>query len=200
MHIKILHERSEDMARDGILLLTFSLILLAVKQVSETPILPPFIPPPPACFFTALRIILITISLIFMITVFWIWRKGLLKKAIFLIIFFLLLSFVLWLIPPIPAMPVCFFTAIGIIALLASLAFMVAVFWRRLADKILKNFLKDRFIYWMIFWFVYTIGWLKGLLSVPAESFAFPLVFYIGFVWFLVIGIVTLKAASQRRR
>jgi len=195
------------MARHGILLFTFSLILLAVKQVSEAPILliPPSIPPPPVCFSTALRIILIVISLIFTIAFFWIWRKyklanllkGWLKKVAYSIIF-LLLVFILWLIPPIPAAPVCFFTTIGIIALLTSLAFMVAVFCKWLSGK-LENLLEGQFqyTYWTIFWLVYVLGWLKGLSSIPTEGFAFRIVYWIGFAWFFVIPIIMLRATWQ---
>jgi hypothetical protein len=72
---------------------------------------------------------------------------------------------------------------------------MASVFWKQLACK-LKHFLEG-YIYWVIFLTVYTIGWLKGLSSVPVESFAFPLVFYLGFVWFFVITIIMFKAAAQ---
>jgi len=193
------------MAQHGILLFIFSLLLLAVKQVSETSLIPPLIPPPPVCFSTALRIILIVISLIFTIAVFWIWRtyklanllKGWLKKVVYLIISLLLL-FILWLIPPIPAAPVYFFTALGVITLLASLAFMVAVFWKRLASK-LENFLEGQLqlIYWVIFWLVYILGWLKGLSSIPTDGFAFRIVYWIGFAWFFVIPIIMLRTTWQ---
>ena len=193
------------MAQHGILLFIFSLLLLAVKQVSETSLIPPLIPPPPVCFSTILRISLIAISLIFTFTVFWIWRryklanllKGWLKNVVYLIISLLLL-FILWLIPPIPAVPVYFFTALGTIALLTSLAFMVAVFWKRLASK-LENFLEGQFqyTYWIIFWLVYILGWLKGLSGIPTDGFVFRIVYWIGFAWFFVIPIIMFKAAWQ---
>lgn len=198
---------------DGILLFIFGLLLLAVKQVSETPtwgLIPilGLIPAPPISFSITLRIILIVISLILMIVILWRWQaykrakslKERLKKAKYLIIFFLflLLLFVLWLIPPIP---VYIYTALGIIAILISLAFMVAVFYKRLADK-LEEFLKSQFsfIYGVIFWTVFSIGFAKGLSSVPVESFTFPIASCIGFIWFLIIGIIFLRAVWQPRK
>ncbi len=175
--------------------------------MSETPILliPSSIPPPPACFSTALRIILIVISLMFTIAIFWIWRtyrlanllKGWLEKVAYLIIFLLLL-FILWLTPPIPATPICLFTALGMVVLLTSLAFMVAVFWKPLASK-LENFSEGQlqYTYWIIFWLVYIVGWLKGLSSIPTEGFAFRIVYWIGLAWFFVIPIIMLRATWQ---
>jgi len=190
------------MARHGILLFAFSLLLLALKQVSEnsiwesTPLLR-LVPTPPVYFSTVLRIILIAISFILMYVVAKIWQKRRRYKVAFGIILVSLLLFVLWLIPPIP---VWFFTALGIIGLLTSLAFMVAVFWKRLASK-LENLLEgeSQFAYWVIFWLVYIAGWLKGLSSIPTGGFAFPIVFWIGFAWFFVIMIIMLKAAADRK-
>ena len=176
--------------------------------MSETPILliPPSIPPPPACFSTVLRGILILISAI---AIWGIWRaynlanflKRWLKRVVNSVVYLitlLLLLFILWLIPPIPAVPACVFTTLGIIALLTSLAFMVAVFCKWLAGK-LENFLERQFqhTYWLIFWLVYILGWLKGLSSIPAEGFAFKIVFWIGVAWFFVIPIFYLRAAWQ---
>ena len=198
------------MVPHGILLFTFGLLLLAVKQVSETPVLliPSPIPPPPVCLSTALRIILIVISLIFTIAGFWVLRsyklakflKEWLKKVVSLIILLLLL-FIFWLIPPIPVMPDCVFTALGIIALLTSLVFMVAVFWKWLAGK-LEGFLQSRlrYTYWLLLFSVYTIGWLKGLLSIPVDGFAFKIAFGIGFVWVFVIAIIMLRSTRQPSR
>lgn len=195
------------MAKHGILLFALSVILLAVKQVIETPIVltPPLLPAPPVSLSTALRVILIAISVILIIAISWIWRKyqlakllkRWLKKVAYLIIFLLLL-FILWLIPPVPAAPIYFFTALGIITLMASLAFMVAVFCKRLASK-LENFLEGqlRYTYWVIFWLVYILGWLKGLSSVPTDEFAFRVVYWIGFAWFFVIPIIMLRAICQ---
>ena len=195
------------MLQHGILLATFGWILLAIKQARETPILGT-IPPPPACFSTALRWGLIVILLIVVFVFFWIWRKynlanllkGWRKKVVYLITF-LLLFFILWLISTIPAIPVCFFTALGIITLLTSLAFMVAVFRERLALK-LAHFLEDQqFPYWQIYWLVYMASWLKGLTSISTEGLAFTIaywiVYLIGFAWFLVIPIIMLRATSQ---
>jgi hypothetical protein len=106
------------------------------------------VPAPPVYFSTALRITFIAISFILIYVVSKIWQKRRRHKVALGIILVLLLLFVLWLIPPIP---VWFFTALGIIGLLTSLAFMVAVFWKGLARK-LGDFLEGQFqfvYYWL---------------------------------------------------
>lgn len=105
--------------------------------------------------------------------------------------------------------PIWLYTAFGVIALAMSVSFMIAVFWKRLA-VILESFLEERprsrwqggikWLYWVIFWFVYLIGWLKGLSSIPTEVFAFKAAFWIGFVWFLIIPIAWFKIIFQRRK
>jgi hypothetical protein len=194
---------ARKMAQNGILLFTFSLLLLAVKQVRETSIwestpLLKLVPTPPVCFSIALRIIFIAISFILMYVVAKIWQKRRRYRVAFGIILVLLLLFVLWLIPP--TIPVWFFTALGIIGLLTSLAFMVAVFWKRLASK-LEKFLKgeSQFAYWEIFCVVYIASWVKGLSSIPTGGFAFPIVFSVGSAWFFIIMIFMLKAAADRK-
>jgi hypothetical protein len=209
VNAKIIHKLSGDMARIGILLATFGWILLGLKQVRETPILGA-IPPPPACFSTALRWVLVGVSLIAVFVIFWIWRKyklakilkGWLKKVVYLITFLLLL-FILWLITNIPAIPGGFFSALGIIALLISLAFMIAVFWERWTSK-LARFLEDQqFPYWQIYWLVYIASWLKGLVSISAEGLAFTIaywiVYVIGFAWFFVIPIIMLSSTQKKK-
>jgi len=188
------------MAPRGILLFTFSLLLLALKQVSGTSIwesmpLLKLVPTPPVCFSTALRIILIAISFILIYVAAKILQKRRCYRVAFGIILVLLLLFVLWLMPP---MPVSFFTALGIIGLLTSLAFMVAVFCKRLASK-LANFLDGQpsFLYWIIVWLVYISGWLKGLSIIPTDGFAFRIAYWIGAVWFFVIMIIMWRAAWQ---
>lgn len=185
-----------SMASRGSLFLFFSLLLLLVKPGSEIPVwesipILSFIPTIPVL---VLRVTLFVIVLIF--TIAFLHRlenclKGRLKKA--LIIIFLSL-FVIWLIPPMPVL------VFQVIFLAISATFMVAVFWKWLADK-LKKFLKDyQYIYWAIFGVVFSISFLKGLSSVPVENFVFPLVAYIGFAWFFVIMIIFLRAAWQPRR
>jgi hypothetical protein len=209
VNAKIIHKLSGDMARNGILLATFGWILLGLKQARETPILGAILPPP-ACFSTVLRWVLVGVSLVAVFVIFWIWRKyklakilkGWLKKVIYLITILLLL-FILWLITNIPAIPSGFFTAFGIIAILASLPFMVAVFRKRLASK-LAQFLKDQqFPYWQIYWLVYMAGWLKGLVSISAEGLALTIaywvVYVIGLAWFSVIPIIMLISMRKQK-
>ncbi len=107
------------------------------------------------------------------------------------------------------AFPNWFHTALGIVAIIISLAFMLAIFWARLAE-ILRNLLKESeprnwrsnilYLYFVMFWLVYTVGWLKGLSSIPAEKFVFHLVFWFGFVWFFIIPIAWFKVILQRRK
>jgi hypothetical protein len=198
------------MVGHGVLLLTFSLILLAIKEVNQNPVslMPPSIPPPPAFFCCLAKVLLILIAAF---VLFWIWWKHKLArfikrwpkvpvKPIVYLVTLVLLLFILWLIPPIPTMHVWVFKGLGIVTFLASLVFMVAIFYQRWADK-LHNYLKDQqYTYWVIFWVVYTVSWLKGLISIPPETFIFKMVFYVGFVWFLVIGFVMLRTSWHDRR
>jgi hypothetical protein len=198
---------NERMARHGGLFVSFSLLLLAVRQTKEVSSWW-FIPPMPVYFSTVLRIILIGISLIVVFVISWIWQKhklvnvlkGRLKPLAYLIIVIvlLLLLFVFWLILSMPTLPVYFFTVLGIIALLISLAFMVAVFCKGLAKK-LERLVEDQLksTYWMVFWIVYSVGWIKGWSNVPADTYAFHLAWWVGFVLFLIIGFIYLRATRQ---
>lgn len=189
------------MARHGILLLSFGFILLAFKQVSTTPIvIMNSVPPPPDFLCPAARIILILALMVAAVCI----RKRTaaikLKSWAKILLFFLIvvLSFVVvWLIPPIPVLPQWCFTVIGAIVVVASLVFIPAIFCKCWADK-LKDFTEDhKQTYWMIVWSVYIIGWLKAMLSIPAEEPAFHIVFWFGFAWFCLITFVFIKAAWQ---
>ncbi len=202
---------NESMARNGILFLSFGLLLLAVKQVGETPawsLIPGLglIHPPPVCFSTPLRIILIVISLMVMFAVFWISRKyklasflkGRLKLVAKLIVVFLLLLFLFFALWLTPAIPVKGYTILGIFTLGISLLFMIAVFCRWLACK-LDDCLKSQFrpVYWIIFLLVYIFGFLRGLSSIPVENIAYRYANWLGLIWFVVIVIIMYKAAWQ---
>jgi len=101
-------------------------------------------------------------------------------------------------------LPIWIYRALGIIALTASIAFMIAIPWKQLGVK-LKNFLEQRpisrwqafikWLYWVVFWIVYIAGWLQGLSNIPGGEFTFQVVFWIGFIWFCVIGIMVLRPA-----
>lgn len=193
----------ESMALNGILFLSLGWILLAVKQVSETPswsLIPilGLIPPPPAYISTGLKIILFAISWVLIFAVLWIWRKyklvnfskGWLKRVLLLTIVILFL-FTLWLSLDLSKI-------LGVMALVASVVMFIAVFPKWLAKK-LVNFVEVQLkpVYWMVFLFVYTIGWLRGFSGIPSNSFASNLVFYIGLVWFLIIAIIFWKSAWE---
>jgi len=200
---------NEHMARHGGLFVSFGLLLLAIR---ETRVVSSwgFIPPVPACFSPVLRIVLIGVSLVVASVVSWVWGrygragflKGWLKPLAYLMpaIVLLLLLFVAWLMTPMPALPVWFFTGLGIIALLVSLGFMVAVLCKGLANR-LETFVEGqlRFIYWMVFWIVYSVGWIRGLSTLPAGTCAFSLALGVGLVLFFIIGFVYLRATRQIR-
>jgi hypothetical protein len=188
---------NEGMALHGGLLMSFSLLLLAIRQTKEVSSWG-FIPPVPVYFSTVLRIILIVISFILMPVVAKILQKRRRYKAAFGIILALLLFFVLWLISSMPPLPVSFFTGLGIVALLISLAFMVAVFCKGLAN-ILTKFVEGQLksTYWIVFLIVYSVGWIKGVSNVPADTCAFNLAWWIGFVLFWIIVFIYLRATRQ---
>lgn len=195
---------NREMARHGVILLTFGFILCGVKPTSETSMLP-FVSPPPACFSTALRWVLIAVSFLVILLVSWALRKykltivskGRLKAAACLIaslvLVLLLALFILWLMAP----SIGLFTVLGIIAILTSLPFMVAVFWKRWAGKV-KNFLEDQFQYpyWLIFWVVYFFGLFKGLSNIP-QGLAFKIASYVGVAWFFVITIIMFMSTRR---
>jgi hypothetical protein len=208
MNIKL----NRDMLRHGILLLTLGFILCELKSTREIHMLP-FTPHASDYFSPVSGVVLIVISLAAVFVLLWIWRKyklasflkGWLKPVAYLIKLFvmLLLLFILWLISSI-SIPAWFFTALGILTLLISLAFVVAVFKERCALK-LAHLLEDyQFQYWQIYWIVFTASWLKGLTSIPADGLIFTIAYWIaypvGFAWFLVIPFIMLTATWQRRR
>lgn len=110
--------------------------------------------------------------------------------------------------------PLWLYTALGIIALVMSLLFMIAIFWRQMAGG-LENLLKERrwgrwqdiiqYLYFTVFWLVYTVSWLKGLSAISADGFIFGVVFCFGFIWFsiipiafLIVPIVTIIKAKRQ--
>jgi len=92
--------------------------------------------------------------------------------------------------------PAGLYDAFGIIALVISVVFIVAVFRQRMATK-LEEFLVERsqsrwqslaqYLYFVVFWFVYTIGWLRGLSVIPAGELIFHVAFWFGAVLFFII-------------
>jgi hypothetical protein len=107
----------------------------------------------------------------------------------------------------IPIMPTWSYTALGIIAIIVSVLFMTAVFCKPIAEK-MKEILDDkendkelqfwkrgiRLPYWMILWFVCTIGWLKALVLIPTgNASSFQAILWVGFLWSIVIFIVWMR-------
>jgi hypothetical protein len=108
----------------------------------------------------------------------------------------------------IPIPPMLLSNVLGAIAIVFSAICMVATFWERLAKRL--RLLLDRdeqvgwykffvsYPYWLIFWLVYTIGWLKALPAIMdlANKLGVYGVFYVGFLWFLIISAVWFMGPS----
>jgi len=99
---------------------------------------------------------------------------------------------------------------LGAIAIVFSAVCMAATFWKRLAAH-LDHLLKDeielspytsfvRFAYWLLFWVIYTIGWLRalpGIMDLDNKVGVYA-VFYVGLLWFLIIPAVWLGRPTVR--
>ena len=105
--------------------------------------------------------------------------------------------------------PSLLYQTIGLIALILSLIFMVAIFYKPLAgrlESLLTGMPKSYWhsfigwLYWVIVWLVYSVGWLKGLSSISADKPTFHVAFWVGFLWFLVIGFIWVKLVFQKRK
>lgn len=190
------------MARYGILLLSFSFILLGFKPASQDPvIIMKLLPPPSDILCLISRIIII---LLLMIDAIWMVKQivsaeNLWHKAMLLLSIGILGLITVSLIPPIPVFDQNLYASIGALAILTSLVFIAAILCEPLSDG-LEEFIKQhRPIYLLIVWFIYIIGFVKALQSIrPEQDFAFNLVFWIGYIWFLVIGIILVKSSWQR--
>jgi hypothetical protein len=184
------------------------MLLLAIKQPDSSSDLPLF-PSPPDYLSLTLKIGLIILSLILLTVVFWLTKKyklGILFNGRLMIVAYVVVIalwiVIVWLLNPlIPLIPVFGYKGLGLVFLGVSVVFIVAVFWKWLAKSV-TNIIDGRFqvFYWIVFWLVYVIGWLKGLSGIPPQSVTFPFAFYIGFIWFLIIAIIMLKSTGQIRR
>lgn len=201
---------NEEMARHGILLLTFGFILFSVVPNNEVRVFP-FIPSPPEDFSIVLRIILTILSFIVIFVISWIWlkyrlingSKGKIKTRIYsVILFILILSISLLTVWLAPSVNFLFTTISGLIILLTSIAFMAAIFLKWLAVK-LNWFLhgRGRSIYWLIFWIVSTISWLKGISGIPTAIYFHDVILNLAsmvcVLWFFVIGFIYLNASRH---
>lgn len=191
-----------SMAKYGSLFFTVGLILLTVPQTSEASVwwssLSYLKPIPLPTFSITLRTILFITSFILIGIVLYIWKKLKLanSKKVYLkwvrrLITFPLVLFALWIIPVMPKVA-------QIITIIISAIFIIAVFIRTLGnnlDKLLDNQLKP--LYWFIFLFAYTVGWIRGFSGIPANSFASNSIFVFGSVWFIVIVWIYFKSFGQ---
>jgi hypothetical protein len=228
MGIKMLHNLSGDMARNGFLFFVFGPMLLGLKLTEKIPFLP--ISGIPSSsefdFFSApsgIAFILLSFMVMFAILGLGVkyklvnafgketprparWLKILRIFFAFLSLLatFALFSFILWLLNTIP---ICFFEVLlmilGVMALLLSPVFIVAVFCRRFADA-LNSYLKGQFhyLYWAIFLLVSLSGWLTGLsniIDMGEKGFGAIgwIVYSVGFAWFLVISFIMVNVPSH---
>jgi uncharacterized membrane protein YhaH (DUF805 family) len=108
---------------------------------------------------------------------------------------------------PIPPM-LTLSNVLGTIAIVFSAICIVATFWKWLADHLRPLLDRDtqgswstfivRYPYWLVFWMVYTIGWLKALPVIMdlANKPGVYAVFYVGFLWFLIIPAIWFMGPS----
>ncbi len=98
---------------------------------------------------------------------------------------------------PVMTFPVQTYWVIGAIAIAGSLFFMVLAFRKDWSEPV-QNFM-TRYIYLpvsLLLWLLYTLTFLKGLaviLSISPPAWIVYLVFYSGFVLFLVIPVLFFK-------
>jgi hypothetical protein len=191
-----------NMAKHGTLFLSFSLILIGVKLKDNNPSIG-ITPNPPENWSSMFRAIASITIFILIIIFMWIWQKRKLRESLkrqfrylIILIICLFLFLALWLFPPISASG---YVVLGYISLAISIIFMIAVFWKWIAVK-LTEFLEGQFqyLYWVIFWTVYIIGWMKGISNIPSQEIAWP--FLVGFAWFIIIGIILLRSSWQTGR
>jgi hypothetical protein len=191
-----------SMARYGSLFLSFGIIFQSVKQASEYPF-KGMLPAPPDCFTTTFRASISISIMVAIIIFFGIWQKYKLKahlkrkyKRILILFLFLLLLFSLWILPP---FSISIYKMAGQASFAISAIFLIAVFFKWFSIK-LTEFLEGQFqfVYWVVFWIVYVIGWLNGMLRISNGNITW--LFIIGYLWFIVIGIIMLKSAWQTRK
>ncbi|MGD9117084.1 MAG: hypothetical protein PVJ61_07980 [Dehalococcoidia bacterium] len=221
---KVLHELSGEMVVHGTLLLIFGLLLFGLKPIEEIVVFQ-FVPLPHQFFYDKPWFILI--PLVVLVAGFFIWRSVWRKrklmgsvgtccfKAVSYLVrcfFCLIILLIIWLIPTVPTdIFNVLWVVLGVVALLASFAFMVSVFWKQCAvefDNRIKN-PKYKYMYWQIFLLVYLGSWLQGLSVIPIEGTLFGvidwptihnIVYVFGFVWFVVIAIITFGDFPQPKK
>jgi hypothetical protein len=196
-----------QMAKTGTLFLSFGLLAFSIKP-SENQSTPSRIIPylPPTEIHPLISLFLVLLTLISMGFIFVIWKKVRPKdifqgfpKWIFIALLVVLLFVFLWLVGPlVDLVPVISVTGIGILSCIFSGLFVLAVFCKWLNEKltqIIEGSLRSP--YWMLYWFVFTIGWIKGMALIPPDSIGQVIGGYLGFIWFLVVMLIMFKASWQ---
>ena len=187
-----------EMAKHGTLFMSFGILLFALKEpvtLTQSQIVD---------FSLLWRLIPISLILIGYILITIYWKKlistrffnnknrKLLFFSLYAVLFVILLCF---LNPLIPFIPIIATQLIGGFFLFISLTFIFAVFIKYIAKFMIKTLEKIQVYYWMIVWFVYIFGWLSGMRNLEVNSIPQYILGIFGFIWFIVLMIVMLRAA-----
>jgi len=105
----------------------------------------------------------------------------------------------------IPVPPVQVYWGFGIAAMVVSLLFLVIAIWTRWSEKVDKITSNPGvyYLWFVIFWGVYTISFIKGVGAVIETSpptWIEHTAFFFGFALFLYIPIVFFKYFPKKRR
>ncbi len=97
--------------------------------------------------------------------------------------------------------PVLVYWILGATAMGVSLFFIIAALRRKWRERV-EEFVKTKAYYpgFVVFWFVYTMGFLKGVgavISISPPAWVVYLVFYYGFILFLLIPVTYFKGLSE---
>lgn len=103
-------------------------------------------------------------------------------------------------------LPAIYYYIFAAIAIVTSLSLMLGSFWQRKSRRVEEIVTQRWYSYYpgfVFFWFVYFITWLKGvasILSISPAAWIVYLVFYSGFVLFLLIPAHSVKGWLDRAR
>ncbi len=98
---------------------------------------------------------------------------------------------------PFITIPVLGYRIMGAIAVVVSLCLVISAFWGKWSNNIEEFVIeKIHYLLFVIYWIVYIMGYLKGINAVISNSppaWVVYLVFYPGFILFLLIPVLYVK-------
>jgi hypothetical protein len=105
---------------------------------------------------------------------------------------------------PTVTVPVLVYWILGAIAIGMSLFFIIAASRRKWRESV-EEFVNTKAYYpgFVVFWIVYIMGFLKGVaavISVSPPAWVVYLVFYYGFILFLLIPVMYFKGLSESKK